>query len=218
LQLSDNNLTTLNGDAFKGMENLKYLFLDVNKFSTVNLEIFKYFKSSYFLNLNGNGIKSLDLKFYQVLPETLKQLWISYNEITEVPVNAFNNSSNLYDLVLANNLLKSFMISHSYLQNLVLHRNQISELNLGSSSTITSLFIDRNSLTVLSSAMFSNILNLREFSFQNNSIEAIDKNLMEKFKYLKYYKERFLNNPCVKSRKSSEGINMEICFKNYEKI
>jgi Leucine-rich repeat (LRR) protein len=215
LHLSKNNLTSLDDDAFKGMENLKYLLLHMNKLSTVNSEIFKYLKYLLILVLHDNDIKSLDLKFYQMLPKSMTILFMSQNELTEIPANAFDNFPNLTELELACNYLKSFEISNVKLEILDLSGNEISEFNLGNSSSITSLFLDENNLTVLSSAMMSKIPKLKEFSFENNSIDRIDRSLMKKFENVKNYKENFLYNPCV--NETDDEIDMKNCFENFEK-
>jgi hypothetical protein len=61
--------------------------------------------------------KPSSIDFFQALPKTLKGLWLSENELTEILEKAFESLLNLSLLVMLKNSLKSFVISDSKLQN-----------------------------------------------------------------------------------------------------
>jgi Leucine-rich repeat (LRR) protein len=218
LDLYINNIKRLDDNAFAGMNNLKNLFLTMNKITQLNSKIFQHLKSLNCLILSGNRIKRLDLEFYQALSTSLEKFWLDDNELTEIPEKAFESLPKLTKLRMNDNFLKSFVISDSKLIKLWLIGNKISELNMGNTSTLTELYIEKNYLHTLSSSMFSEIHKMFGFSFVNNKIEAIDQKVMKKLSTFKDFKERLLNNPCVKKENISDDVDLQDCFKNFDNI
>jgi Leucine-rich repeat (LRR) protein len=148
----------------------------------------------------------------------LRILHVARNKLTEIPRGAFDHLVSLFEIDFSFNFLTTFEASAS-IQWIYLSNNKISEFNVSRAHNLAHLKMNGNNLTKLTSEMFPKKLNLVVFSLKSNSIEAIDKKLIEKLNVAGGITQSFRNNPCAKKEKSGKfdlKHDLKLCFENYE--
>ncbi|XP_066913705.1 leucine-rich repeat-containing protein 40-like [Clytia hemisphaerica] len=133
LILKDNNLKKLTGPITKNARLLADLDLSFNQLSTINEEMLQGFKSLEKLDLSNNGIRltsSLSKSALARLPKKkLKELRLNNNLINRLPRGFFGNSEHLSILDLSFNNFKSLNTTNfKYLRRLEVLKLQ----NIGS--------------------------------------------------------------------------------------
>lgn len=123
------------------------------------------------LNLRNNNLKELPINLCNL---NLKELYLSYNQITDLP-QWFSNFKNLNRLDLNNNQL-----------------SQVPEL-LGDFEEITFLDLSHNNLSSLPNS-YKNLTNLIYFSIGNNKFDLVP----EVIKYFKHLQVLYLDNNNIK--------------------
>ncbi len=102
LRLSDNQLTTLPGEIFHGLQNLLVLIIDYNQLTALPGEIFHGLQNLLELNLNYNQLISLPGEIFHGL-QNLRKLDLSSNQLTALPGEIFHGLQNLRQLWIYNN-------------------------------------------------------------------------------------------------------------------
>ncbi len=110
LELSDNQLSSLNANLFSGLSSLKELYLNgqqsSHKLSSLNANIFSPLTALTTLQLQNNDLSSLPNGVFSGLTD-LKSLRLDYNNLGSLNANLFSNLSALIRLDLDNNSLSS---------------------------------------------------------------------------------------------------------------
>lgn len=199
LSLKSNNLTTLYNKSFHGLSNLEILDLSENILKNIYPGTFTILNSLKTLYLSHNVIDNLKEKMFAI--PTLQTLDVSFNRITQIGSNVFENATNLITLNLSNNNIPAIeehvFASLVSLQTLDLSYNQIKTVDPSALSTLKSLkwlslswnelemelqdlkieadlhvlHLAGNSLKNLGKSIRS--LKLRELHVQKNSLENI---------------------------------------------
>ena len=89
LDLSNNNITTLEADALVQLTSLETLNLEENKLSSVQAKNFEGLNSLTHLFLNGNLLSRLDSGVFFFVEDHLQKLDVSYNKISSIGRDAF---------------------------------------------------------------------------------------------------------------------------------
>ncbi len=104
LSLADNQLTTIQPNAFAGLPNLTTLKLAKNQLSTIPINAFAGLTNLTMLNLSSNQLKDIQPNAFAGLTN-LTHLSLRYNQLKDIQPNAFAGLTNLRELNLANNQL-----------------------------------------------------------------------------------------------------------------
>ncbi|XP_060600139.1 leucine-rich repeat-containing protein 15-like [Ruditapes philippinarum] len=123
LNLSNNQLSYIQGGSFSQFPTLKILELHQNSLSTINVNIFKDLPALVHLDLHANNIQHLTSKAIENIP-LLKELRLhSQNTPLEsIAYNAWSGIDNLIELFVGSNNLATFphqVLSESTYPNLV---------------------------------------------------------------------------------------------------
>nr|AFC95889.1 toll-like receptor 22 [Siniperca chuatsi] len=157
LDLSRNNITSLECHDFANLTKLRHLSLYLNSISALKGCIFKDLIRLEVLKLQTNQIFKLNGAFKKYLTN-LRQLHLNENKLTAINYGEFQG-------------LKS-------LQNLSLHENQISELQNGCFIGLTSLTdikLQSNNIKINGiNKCFNDLINLRRLDLRDNHIKYSD--------------------------------------------
>ena len=156
LQLSNNQISSVNSDDFTSLQNLSILSLSNNRITQVS---FKNLKSLRYIYLNDNKMSVLN-NFSFIDLSTLQWLYLSSNQITLVDRNAFKNLFNLYYLDLSGNRL-----------------TQIESNTFNGMPNLGTLLLSNNQIKEISSDAWLNLPFLINLHLSNNKITKIPKNL-----------------------------------------
>ncbi|XP_062977261.1 osteomodulin [Elgaria multicarinata webbii] len=127
LDLCNNHLedSQLKGTHFSNMKNLMQINLCNNRLQSMPPDIPI---SLMYLSLENNSISFIPDNYFQKLPK-LTALRMSYNNLQDVPYNAFN-LPNLVELNLGHNKLKKAFYVPRSLQHLYIEDNEIEAINV----------------------------------------------------------------------------------------
>lgn len=120
VNLSDNNLTSIDSAMFQNSEYLKAIDLSNNKISTVKPGTFQSMKNLKLLNLSSNYLTELRYGSLKGLHKT-ELLDLSRNMIRNLSVDVFHECLKLESLILDYNQIKTFNVQElleNYLLNL----------------------------------------------------------------------------------------------------
>ena len=204
LDLSPNEITTVETHSFDGLVNLKILFLSLNKIELIqkdllgpliSLEYFSFTRNEI-SNIEANsldGMQSLtELRLYSNKLRLIKKnmfssliklerLLLHKNEIEKIEVNSFYGMASLKKLYLNSNRLKyvsSGLFSGLYnLEELLLNENQIKSIQLDSFQDLrklTYLALFRNKIETIKDSTFSNLIHLSSLDLSQNNLISIE--------------------------------------------
>ncbi|XP_053403438.1 protein toll-like [Mercenaria mercenaria] len=110
LDLSYNNLESVDENLFQNQPLLKYLHLQNNKLTVLPQNIFKGLRSILTIDVSHNFITSIHIDPFQSLPH-IQEIYLNNNLIEYLPVNIFKNLTNsLTALYLNSNPLKDIPV------------------------------------------------------------------------------------------------------------
>ncbi|GFO29954.1 leucine-rich repeat-containing G-protein coupled receptor 4 [Plakobranchus ocellatus] len=155
LDLSANQITSLQPEAFKRLPNLQYLYLSANGIEEIPTKAFRCLFWLKHLTLHGNKISSMHAdSFFDLI--RIQDLNLAENNISQIPQNTFTN-------------LKT-------LEKLNLEKNSFSELRsytfLGLES-LQLLNISHNALSFVQSNTFANLAKLKHLDLSHNSLDGL---------------------------------------------
>ena len=132
LDIHNNSITTIEGDAFSGMEQLGYLFLYFNKVTFLQKSMFNGLNSLIYLHIQSNLIETIPDGCFSNL-RNLKSLYLGGNKLSEISGNMWLGLSALKRLYLHINdiaTLKTGDLNHlPKLEVLLLHDNPLTTLS-----------------------------------------------------------------------------------------
>jgi Leucine-rich repeat (LRR) protein len=208
LDLSSNNFETVPSDCFHPMPALRTLSLYYNSVETVQHDAFVSLLELESVDLSHNKIVFLDGATFQTnkklrtvdlshnhihyisgvfagLPE-LRELFLSENNILELPADAFTDSALITVIYLQQNAIRRVdpeaLLSLPNLAQLHLSSNFIRTVPrdwFATSQKLTSLSLDGNWLEGLEPGTFRHVNSLRELRLQHNRLEEIERGVFD---------------------------------------
>lgn len=179
LDLSSNLLTTLNSDAFAGLENtLLSLRLSQNRISSISSPPITLMKLKR-LDLSENELTDFPRNTFSLLP-SLEYLNISHNyNLSNIPNGILHKLTKLRVLDLSYTGLKSvssdlFKQTPS-VRGIFLSHNQISEITdntFANLENLTSIDLSYNNINNIKQSSFVNVMNIRELSLKGNQLNS----------------------------------------------
>ena len=203
LDLSGNELTSLDANIFTNHMNIEVLSFSINQIANVSSQAFNGILGLQELNFNknllsempnlsfhSNSLVDLNLKNNDIVPyagstivmNELKKLNLENNKLTSLSVNALRyEMPKLTWLSIKNNKLASISSgtfgAMTSLKKLYLSKNFLTEFNpetLSISGTLTVLKIDQNKLVSFDDTSFSDLQNVIKLELTNNKITEFD--------------------------------------------
>lgn len=187
LSLDFNHLTTLDTTTFKGLTSLQDLHLSSNQLINLEPTIFEGLISLNKIDLYGNKLTNINpLTFKDLI--NLQALRISNNQLTSLDPVTFNGLTNLQRLDLGNNQLASLdpatFKDLTNLQELFIDKNQLTNLDTTIFKDLTNLQylgLDNNQLTKLDQATINSLTNLQYLNLRNNQLTSLESTIFEGF-------------------------------------
>ena len=181
LNLSRNSIAShlLNDDTFSGLINLHALDLSYNQLTSVEASIFSKLASLRMINLQHNKVHTISSGAFSAL-KSLQILSLSFNSIERVEVAAFDGLSGLTSLSLDHNGLRSlhsdqFLSSSLTLEDLSLNDNHLTEVpqTLMHLTQLRTLDLGENEISELKESDFGNLRQLYGLRIAGNKISSI---------------------------------------------
>ena len=142
LFLDNNQLTTIQPNAFAGLTNLEWLGLGENQLSTIPTKAFAGLTNLKDLFLRDNQLTTIQPNAFTGLT-SLTELYLGYNQLTTIPTKAFAGLTNLEKLFISNNRLTTIspnaFAGLTNLRGLVLSRNQLKDIPTKAFASLTNL-------------------------------------------------------------------------------
>ncbi|XP_078691028.1 polycystin-1-like isoform X3 [Branchiostoma floridae x Branchiostoma belcheri] len=155
LILSENNVSTIAGDAFKSLQNLEELIMDRNNISSLPNRVFNNLSSLKILNLTYNCLESLEVNSFEGLT-SLEELLLQGNKLNSVPDDLFADSSAIAVLSFSENLLTT--LPENVFQNL---------------TSLQELDLSKNRLTSMSKQLFTGLHMLHTLDLSSNALDNL---------------------------------------------
>ncbi|XP_030247139.1 leucine-rich repeats and immunoglobulin-like domains protein 1 isoform X1 [Drosophila navojoa] len=191
LILANNRIQRISSEALALLPKLKLLDLSKNQLHSVEANMFPRPNRLSHLILNGNEIGSVNELAFATL-SNLTDLELSNNHLSSLPVGVFKNLLRLKKLTLNSNRLEinwSTFRGLQALQKLELKANNIKTLQDGVfhvMRNIESIKLDHNDISSLSRQGLFNLTKLHHLSLSNNSISRIELDTFEFTQYLEW--------------------------------
>lgn len=174
VDLSLNKFQIISPDLFKGLTKLVTLVLSANQFREFHQDSFTYLTGlqSLDLSVNSIGFPSL-IRQLPTFPTTLRQLLLSYNQITHLPQNFTDMlPPQLEELDLSYNPLPAFDLTADFTQQFPLTLTTLNLASLSIKSVENRAFINFSQLIELD--MSSNLLiEIGSEAFSNPSLQTL---------------------------------------------
>jgi Leucine-rich repeat (LRR) protein len=176
LDLSYNNIQTIEDLAFNDLEYLKVLELNGNLIKSINKLTFHGLSAIEQLNLRDNKISSISDDSFNF--SLITDLDLSKNSIQVINVMTLNKLVNLINLDLSQNLIR-IIVDYSFqslnqLKTLILSRNRIEVIGKNTLIGLNSLEIlslNNNSLIDFDVNALYNIPNAKKINVENNPLK-----------------------------------------------
>jgi Leucine-rich repeat (LRR) protein len=171
ITLSENGIKTLEDEAFFDLANLCGIDLSSNFLAFLNPNAFALLPKIRYLGLRDNGIKILYAQNFRFFSEEEANIWLSFNEITDIDKVVFDGllSRNI-SLDLRNNKLNALpagVFDNHNFSDINLWGNEITDISAdfcGQNCNIGALYLNVKSLTRKS------LMNLKKWA--NNSTKS----------------------------------------------
>ncbi|XP_029651540.2 uncharacterized protein LOC115224769 [Octopus sinensis] len=180
LWLHDNNIMNIEEGSFQNLSNLERLSLINNNIKDIKKETFQNLTNLEFLYLEKNGIKKIEKGTFQNLAN-LNALHLDNNEITVIGEGSFHNLPSLEILWLYNNRITDIeegsFKSIPKLETLSLLKNKITNIKNGTFqklANLRTLYLEYNKINKIENATFQNLANLKNLHLDNNEITVIE--------------------------------------------
>ncbi|KAM9325632.1 osteomodulin [Gastrophryne carolinensis] len=113
------------------------------------------------------------------VPARIQQLYLQHNEIEEVTMKSFINATNLREINLSYNKLKSHKIDSgvftksTHLHQIFLNNNELDAIPTPLSTSVERLFFGSNKINKIKEQDFQGLINVTMLDLCNNNIESI---------------------------------------------
>lgn len=183
LDLSSDDIESVDNLAFAGLASLQRLDLSNNSLSDVPQDVFAGLSSLVFLSLRDNKFESLPFYILTPIKPSLATLDLSWNRLVTVAGEFFHPAPQLHTILLADNRLTKLpgnaFAELPGLRTLDLARNRLTDLPrqlFTKLSALTYLNLGHNNLTRLYANIFKDLKKLNTLNLSHNPIQ----NLTEK--------------------------------------
>ena len=179
LELENNQISSIQPGAFRGLQNLGVLGLEGNRITSIQPSSFQELQNLGLLNLARNKISSIQPDSFRGL-RNLRYLHLSYNQLSFIQDGAFQGLQKLRTLELQHNKLISIQPAAFQglpnLTHLYLNYNQITSIQPGmfqGLSNLQWLGLYNNQITSIQPGSFQGLSNLKQLFLMNNQINSI---------------------------------------------
>ncbi|CEF71525.1 Gp150 protein [Strongyloides ratti] len=190
LDLSQNNFSKLEINAFWHFPSLKYLNFSKNFINDITSGTFKQLKRLETLDLSYNNLYKIERQFFSDLVG-LKKIYLNYNNISKISEAVFFLQKNLTILNISYNKLKSLDTQWTFelknLEKLELSMNEISYIHpyfFSHCPNLLELNLNFNKLERLEYQYFGYLYKLKSFFVSHNYINYLDKALFNSMQEL----------------------------------
>ncbi|XP_070497677.1 uncharacterized protein [Chironomus tepperi] len=200
LKLSSNKIQSLKPVWFLKLVKLEYLDMSDNLIPSIPDKSFQFLKNLQILKLNQNKIKELTPNAFYGL-KNLEELNINFNEISRPSEDAFKPLINLKNLHFGANGIKELP------KNIFSHLKKLEDLKLW-----------QNHLSTIHSDSFGIHSGIVQIDLEGNKIDAVDPDLIGRFKELRLYMD---GNNCYEGDledKSEMQEKLNRCYMLYIEI
>ncbi|XP_019639113.1 PREDICTED: toll-like receptor Tollo [Branchiostoma belcheri] len=180
IDLSNNNITSIPPNFFNNQSDLLQVDLSNNQISYLNGSIFAPLVDLEVLNLKNNLITTIAVDVFSDLAN-LRSLDLAENSITSLPDNLFLHNFNLTDLHLGFNNISAIgrdtFTGLSALQKLFLNNGALSSIHPASFSPLVNaeeLYLQDNHIDYLPRNVFRGLTKLRLVNLQGNPLGPQD--------------------------------------------
>ncbi|XP_042913314.2 leucine-rich repeat transmembrane neuronal protein 4-like [Parasteatoda tepidariorum] len=187
LSLTQNRISSLLSSAFLGDLKLQSIILTSNKLSSLDNKTFDPCPSLQLVKLDKNNLITVDGLFQN---PSLMSINLSFNALSTIPENLFNNLENLMVINLEGNFIRS--IGNCFAQNyrleyINLSNNMIKSCNntFHSLQSLKTIDLRDNSLSSITRNHFSSLPLLEELIISQNNISQIDSEAFSQLEGLK---------------------------------
>ena len=189
-QLALNGLSLMDSDwdedLFENLTNLTSLNISTNDITTLDVDIFDGLTNLETLYIRENAITALPDGVFDGL-SSLKTLYLNHNALTTLPADIFDDLTALEKLYLDNNSLSSLPTDvfdglTSSLTILYVHRNNITSLHVDVFDGLTGLSqlaLSYNKLTTVPDGLFDETTALQYLYLNNNMISSVPENTFD---------------------------------------
>jgi Leucine-rich repeat (LRR) protein len=202
LNLANNKIASIDANTFNGLNNLTELNLANNKIASIDANTFNGLKNLEWLHLDNNQIASIEANTFNGL-NNLTGLYLDNNQIASIDVNTFNGLNNLEILYLYNNKIASIDANTfnglNNLTELNLANNKIASIDVNTFNGLKNLewlHLDNNRIASIEANTFNGLTKLTDLYLDNNQIASIEPNT---FNGLNNLKRLYLQNNQIAS-------------------
>ncbi|KFM72911.1 Protein toll, partial [Stegodyphus mimosarum] len=178
LDLTNNKLRLIEADTFNGLVNLQELLLANNHMELIHSDAFMNLTRLRYLSLTNNSLTSFPVAINKM--EYLQDLDLSFNSISNITNDTFENLKSLMVLDLKNNLIgnlsRGTLRDQYMLKILDLSRNRIQGLEIGifdDALDLERIELNDNLLSDIN-GLFMNLRNLKALNISRNDITWFD--------------------------------------------
>ena len=174
--ISNCAIIRLPSKLFRNLKSLEILLIGFNRIVNLDRELFQGLRKLRILNLEGNQLSQIEYssQFDDLI--NLRDLYLSGNNINELPAMIFSKLANLERLNLAKNRLKVIPVSIESLENmqhLDIHRNLIKDYDILGSSKIEFIDLSFNRIQRVDENCLLKSIHLKYLNLSYNLIENV---------------------------------------------
>lgn len=192
LDLSKNQITTIEDSTFASFRSLNHLRLSYNKISEISPGVLIGLENLQVLEISHNDIRTISHLVFETTPK-LQELKLQYNYLYQLPEDLFRFVPNLQKLDLEDTGLVSLptrlFMSTPYLRRISLANNafeNVPEEALAQASHLETLDLSGNDFTILGRGAFQRLTNVSLLQLNNlQRLLSIDKDAFAGLQNLK---------------------------------
>ncbi|CAD5206349.1 unnamed protein product [Bursaphelenchus okinawaensis] len=211
LDLSGNNISKLDNEAFDQLQNLRTLRLSRNRLSDLDRTLFAGLVKLETLDLSQNVIKSLQPQVFVHIQE-LRHLNLSKNELLELDSMVFAGLEHVKTLDLSFNKLKkvspSLFLDLTQIETLNLSHNQLEKISYGvfsSQNQLVILELAWNRLRNMEMGAFTGLRQLKSLDLSANKLTSAPR---EQWPYVPALEELSLSNNPMNALESLDFLEL----------
>lgn len=170
LSISNNSISEIREENFKGATNLRYLSLRKNRLIDIQPNAFEDLQRLEEIDLSYNQLNYLPLNLFRN-SKYLDKVYLNNNNFEELQADIFAENQLLHNLFLQNNYFTSFDGRHFPLSllSIDLSYNIINTINASNLVNLNILILDSNKLTNINDCLL-NMPNLTQLQLNHNNV------------------------------------------------